>query len=143
MTEIPVVSETIAKIKSRGFWEVAIRPLKFDKERIKSLSDCKDIIEESKVQFRGWDYPHISHKYGIVSGTDWVENLTDWSEHIEYWRMYRSAQFYHIFALREDWWENISIFWSEQHVTTPGYGLEFMCTIYSITEIYEFASRIG
>lgn len=91
MTEKTRVSETVSKIKSRGFWEVIIRPLKFDKERIKSLSDCKEIIEESKVQFRGWDYPHISNNYGVRSGFDWTENLTDWSEHIEYWRLYECS----------------------------------------------------
>jgi hypothetical protein len=142
MTErLPTVAETVAKIKSRAFWEIIIRPSKFDKERIKSLSDCKELIEESRVEFRGWDYPHISNKYGVRSDVDWVENLTDWSDHIEYWRMYRSAQFYHLFGCWEDWWGNVRIFWSKQQYTTPGYALSFMCTLYTFTEIYEFAAR--
>ncbi len=138
----PKFNETIAKIKSHGFWEIVIRPLKFFENRL-SLGNCKQLIEENQVRFRGWDYPHISSKYGIKSGIDWVENITDWSEHIEYWRMYKSAQFFHIFSLWEDWWGNVKIFWSQQSSTTPGYGLEFLCTLYTFTEIYELGARLA
>ena len=144
MTKQPLdVTETVNKIKSRGFWEVVIRPLTFKKTRIDSLSKCKEVIEESKVQFRGWDYPHISNRYGVKSGIDWVENLTDWTDNIEYWRMYQSGQFIHFFACREDWWGDVRIFWAPQAHTTKGYGLEIMCTLYSLTEIYEFAARLA
>jgi hypothetical protein len=144
MTEaIPTVKETIDQIKSRGFWEVIIRPLKFDKDHIKSLSECIELILGNKVRLRGWDYPHISNKYGIKSGTDWIENLTDWSDHKEYWRMYRSGQFFHLFGCREDWWGEVRIFWSQQSYTTPGYGLSIMSTLYTLTEIYEFAARLA
>lgn len=144
MTEnVPSVEETIQKIKSQGYWEVVIRPLKFQKDRITSLNDCKRVVEESKVRLRGWDYPHISRKYGIKSGNNWVENLTDFEAHVELWRMYQSGQFYHLFGCWEDWWGKVRIFWSEQSHTTPGYGLCFLCTLFSLTEIYEFAFRLA
>ncbi|MCJ7632525.1 hypothetical protein MUP77_09065, partial [Candidatus Bathyarchaeota archaeon] len=95
------------------------------------------------VRLRGWDYPHTSSKYGIKSGTDWVENLTDWTDHKEYWRMYRSAQFFHLFGCREDWWGDVRIFWSQQSHTTPRYALEIICTLYTLTEIYEFVARLA
>ena len=139
--KLPTVEETISKIKSRGFWEVIIRPVKFDRERIRSLAACKELIEGSVVRFRGWDYPHIN-RYGIKSGIDWVDSLEDWSDHLEYWRMYKSAQFSHIFGCIEDWGA-AKIFWSQQSHTTPGYGLEFSCTLFIITEIYEFAARLA
>lgn len=143
MTEpFPTVADTVAKIKSHGFWEVTIRPVKFDREHLNSLSTCKELVEENRVRFRGWDYPHISSKYGIRSGIEWVENLTDWTDNIEYWRMYKSAQFFHIFGCIEDWGA-AKIFWSQQSHTTPGYGLEFSCTLFIITEIYEFAASIA
>lgn len=97
----------------------------------------------NKVRFRGWDYPHVSNKYGIKSGTDWIENLTDWSGYKEYWRMYRSGQFFHLFGCREDWWGEVRIFWSQQSYTKPGYGLSIMSTLYTLTEIYEFAARLA
>jgi len=144
MTEtIPTVKETVDKIKSQGFWEVIVRPSKFDKDHIKSLRECVELVQENKVMLRGWDYPHISSKYGIKSGTDWIENLTNWAEHNEYWRMYRSGQFLHLFSLREDWWGEVRIFFSQQSYTTPGYALEIICTLYTLTEIYEFVARLA
>jgi len=144
MTEpIPAVQEIVAKIKSQGFWEITIRPLKFNKTRIESLNECKLLIEENKVRLRGWDYPHISNKYGVRSGKDWVENLTDWSDKVEIWRMYQSGQFVHLFGCREDWWGEVRIFWSKQTYTTPRYGLSLLSTLYTFTEIYEFAARLA
>lgn len=143
MTEtVPTAKEIVEKIKSRGFWEITIRPLKFDRNRIKSLGDCKLLVEENKVRLRGWDYPHINSKYGIRSGIDWVENLTDWSICMEYWRMYQSGQFVHLFGCTEDWGE-VRIYWSQKSYTSPGYALSIMSTLYTFTEIYEFAVRLA
>ena len=100
MTEdTPKLSEIVAKIKSRGYWEVVIRPLKFEKERLESLKDCANLVLENKVRLRGWDYPHVSSKYGVQSGDNWVENVTDWSSYEEFWRMYQSGQFLHLFEV--------------------------------------------
>jgi hypothetical protein len=132
----------VAKIKSRGYWQVIIRPANFNKDRLESLGYCKDLIEQNHVFFRGWDYPHIDSRYGITSGNDWVESSENWTSHIEYWRFYRSAQFFHLFSCIEDW-EQFRIFWSGQPTTTSGYGLEFICTLYTITEIFELAARLA
>jgi hypothetical protein len=138
----PDTNQTIQKIKSKGFWEINIHPLTFNENRL-SLSSCKQMVQESQVQFRGWDYPHINSQYGIVSCGDWVEDVTDWYDHVEYWRMFRSAQFFHLLGCLEDWWGDVRIYWSEKKVTAPGYGLEFLVTLYCFTEIYEFAARLA
>ena len=141
--DTPDLETTAQEIKSRGYWEVVIRPLKFNEKRLESLKACSDLVLENKVRLRGWDYPHLSSKYDVVSGDSWVENVTNWLDHKEIWRMYQSGQFFHIFGCREDWWGPVRIFWSEKRVTEPGYGLEFLCTVYSLTEIFEFASRLA
>jgi len=140
---IPNFKETLEKIKSRGYWEVIIYPLTFRKFRFTSLAFCKKLIEDNKVRLRGWDYPHISHDYGIRSGTNWVETVTDWDAYKEVWRMYQSGQFHHLFGCREDWWDKVRIFWSEQRYLTPNYGLSVLSTLYTITEIYEFTTRLA
>jgi hypothetical protein len=140
---IPELSQTLAKIKSRGYWEVIVRPLRFERERLNTLKACADLVIENKVRLRGWDYPHVSSKYRAVSGDYWVENITDWSDHIEIWRMYQSGQFFHLFGCIEDWLGQERIFWSEKRHLEPGYGLSFLCTLYTLTEIYEFASRLA
>ncbi len=140
--EIPTAEELSEKIKSRGFWEVIIRPLKFEENRLETLGECGELVQQCKVRLRGWDYPHISRHYGIRSGVDWVENLTDWEGHKELWRMYQSGQFYHLFSCLEDW-ERIRIFWGDRSYTEPGYGLSFVLSLYKFTEIYEFAARLA
>jgi len=142
--EEPTTESVLKKIKSRGYWEVIIRPTQFKEERL-SLQECSHIIRECKVMLRGWDYPHISDRQPPrVGGVDYVESLTDWNGYKELWRMYQSGQFVHLFGCREDWLgEHISVFGPSRYSgIKPGLVLEVRMTLYSITEIYEFASRL-
>ncbi len=128
----------LEKIRKHGYWEVNIRPLKHVENRFTSLDDCANKIIVSKVTLRGWDYPHISRRNGIINYSGYVENLTDWAQYKELWRMYTSGQFIHLFACREDWLrDQYSVFSSQ------GGGLEFLMTLFSFTEIYEFAARFS
>ena len=72
---------------------------------------------------------------------EFIEGATDWEDHKELWRMYRSAQFLHIFATREDWLNENESF---RHVDAePGSVLSYDSTIFSFTEIYLFAGRLA
>src|SRR6516165_3715752 len=68
---------------------------------------CRQLIEESKVYFRGWDYPHLPrYGNGLINGVDWLEASTESTVMIptfEYWRFYQSGQFAHLFNCGEDW----------------------------------------
>jgi hypothetical protein len=139
--EKPKTEDVLLKIKSRGYWEVILRPTEYNPSLISSLSECTKLVDSSKVILRGWDYPHKSI-HGITSGSDYVESLTDWEPYIELWRMYQSGQFYHLFAFHEDWWGPIRIFGSNVQYLESGYGLEFLSTLYTITEICEFTKRL-
>jgi len=143
--ESTTTEQVLGKIKSRGYWQVTIRPERFDKERLKSLGDCTRLLLECKVVLRGWDYPHVSSRDGLRSGLDYVESLTDWGEYKELWRMFQSGQFIHLFGCHEDWWsEMVTIFGpSECSKIKPGSVLGVLSTLYTITEIYEFASRLA
>lgn len=132
------MSGIIEKIKSRGYWEVIIRPTKFEKVRINTLEECKEIIHTCSVSLRGWNYPHIK---APKNGMDWIEEMTDWENHIETWRFYQSCQFMHFLGCKEDWLENVKFF-PQDFKIEPGMGLEILNTLYSITEIYEFATRL-
>lgn len=132
----------IEKIKSRGYWFVRIRPLKFETERLKSLEKCANLVETSQVRLRGWPYPYVkAHK--IQSGVDWVQCQVDWNHYIEYWRMYQSGQFAHLFACREDWWSESSLIGEQIKKLKPMSVMSILMTLYSLTEIYEFAARMA
>ena len=142
--KMPSTEQTLKKIKTHGYWEVVIRPPRFEKERIKPLPKCAELVEECKVSFRGWDYPACTAKYPPRGGGDYVEFATDWLAFKELWRMYQSGQFVHLFACHEDWWKTYGSRYSpEVAAIEPGSVLSVVSTIYSVTEIYEFASRLA
>jgi len=146
MTEEETTTEAVLeKVKSRGYWDVAIRPLQFKKERL-TLTECDRIVRECKVELRGWDYPHIGQRNPPrIRGIDYVESLTDWNGYKELWRMYQSGQFTHLFGCREDWLaESTGLLGPSSFARIkPGSVLEVIMTLFSATEIYEFAARLA
>jgi|YelNatPaOPRAMG01_1025707.scaffolds.fasta_scaffold80303_2 hypothetical protein len=138
-------AEVLKKIKSRGYWEVIIRPNQFKENRINDISTCLKIMESNAVKFRGWDYPHIDHNPPPYIGIDYVESTVDWGMYKEFWRFYQSGQFVHYFGCHEDWFEEqVTIFGrSEYSKIKPFTILEVIMTLYTMTEVYEFASRLA
>jgi len=129
--------EVIKKIKSKGYWEINIRPDIYNSQRIKKQR-IKEIIRSAIVELRGWDYPHFrdseGEPYPILNG---IEKFIDWSNHIEFWRMTQSANFYHLLALREDWIENV------EYRNMEKKWLGVFNTLYTLTEIFEFTKRLA
>lgn len=137
--------DILKKIKSQGFVRVIIKPIIFDEIKIKSVRDCKSLIEKSIVILRGWDYPHWpqnpDHDY-LEIDQDFIESGIDWGGHKELWRFYQSAQFVHYFAIFEDWFEED--LWRDKQTQDiqPNTILDITSTVYSLTEIFEFAFRL-
>lgn len=131
----------IEAIKSRGYWRVIFRPRLFNATRIPSLPTCEEMVEKASVSLRGWDYPHIPRRNGVTSGNDYVEGATDSGAFKEVWRMYQSGQFIHLKSLKEDWMKEDS--WFRQHRKEPGEVLEILVTVYDLTEVFEFLSRLA
>jgi hypothetical protein len=138
-------AKLLEKIRSRGFWEIIIRPLNFEEERIKDLSKCRDIVEKSNVRLRGWNYPHVGTRNPPYYGMDYVEGVVDWDIHKEFWRMFQSGQFVHLFGCWEDWFdEEVPLIgYSKYHNLEPRSVLGVILTLYTFTEIYEFAARLA
>jgi len=133
------VKERLEKIKSRGYWRVNIRPIDFEERKIESLERCWKIIEDCCVRFRGWDYP-VLNKEEIRYGNDWVQSGHNWSGLSELWRFYQSGQFIHYFSCIEDYREIPNYFPTLKRVDR---GLSVTSTLYKVTEIYEFATRLA
>nr|MDO8099997.1 hypothetical protein [Candidatus Njordarchaeota archaeon] len=132
----------IEKIKSRGYWHVVIRPLEFRKERIKSISECSSVVENCTVSLRGWPYPYFRNT-DLGFGADWAQCHVDWQQYIELWKMYQSGQFVHLFACEEDWWAESELESEATRKIKPNSVLSFLMSLYSFTEIYEFAARLA
>ena len=148
MIEATEDSVLLSKIKKHGYWTIIIRPNRFDNEKIQTLNDCLKFVKESKVSLRVWDYPHIdanNRPYANNRPLDYVQQTIDWDLHRELWRMYQSGQFVHLFACHEDLLLNqINLGPGPAKITPlPGTVLSVLSTLYSMTEIYEFASRLA
>src|ERR671919_1952560 len=96
-----------AKIQTRGYWRVVIRPANFQQVRVKNVLDLKRILESSAVHFRGWDFPHVDYESDPEIGEDWVSQGIDWEMYVEYWRFYQSGQFLHLDGFKEDWLDGV------------------------------------
>lgn len=136
------------------YWRVNFRPELYKEELIPSLGKCYELIEKTKLSLRGWDYPHLGRRETERGqGATWVASWSDFRGHNEYWRIYQSGQFLHLFSVREaaepEWRKKLesdmrshlfhadSIEWNK----IPGF-LSIINFIYQVTEIYEFAARL-
>jgi hypothetical protein len=134
------MSDILKKIKTRGYWEVIIRPNIFVKDKIKAPAKCKEIVRDLKVTLRGWDYPHYDFQNPPQTGVNYIEQSFEWSFFLEFWRYYQSGQFIHYFGMMEDWQDQAE--GGKIHLPyTP--ALSILSALYRITEIYLFASRLA
>ena len=127
-------------------WRVNFRPDGYDPELIPTLAECFRLVEQTSVRFRGWPYPYLSYQPDergrLANGVEsWVRNQYA----TEYWRLYQSGQFLHLFNFEE----NTSHYQRQQHAArrlddgsvVRGF-IYFPNFLYTVTEIFEFATRL-
>lgn len=125
--EIQSLPEKIAKLPH---WRVTYRSSTY-KKRITDPQVAFDLVRKSLVRLRGWDYPYVSEdRAEQVREQEYVASGCDWSGLIEYWRLYYSGQFIHLFSLRENFIYD-----------TQGF-IDITNTLYNIAEVIEFAARL-
>lgn len=135
--------DLLETIKSRGYWRINFQPL-VSKQKLE-MDRCRALIKENAVEFRGWDYPHfpirIADDSNILPAQNYYVAWVDWRIHKEFWRMYQSGQFIHYRALWEDWLKEDS-FLGGRELPNPKTVVGVVETVYQLTEIFEFASRL-
>jgi hypothetical protein len=137
-------------------WRVRFRPETYEEELIPSLKECLEIIEQTKLSIRGWDYPHLSHRDTERElARNWIASWSDFVGHNEYWRFYQSGQFLHVFSVQEaanpDWKEQLKVTakghlnWGSQSTrdweNIPGF-ISVLNFLFTVTEVFEFAARL-
>ena len=147
------MEDLINKIKENGYWKVIIRPTEFVEKRIANKDEAAKVAQESQIVFRGWDYPHIDEREGIVrSGPDSVSSSCDWPEggRFEFWKLYLNGQFVHYFSMIEDYWmseedkqRRRSSFPFSRLAKQADRFLSIIHTLYSITEIHFVAAILA
>ncbi len=141
----------IEKIKNgKGYWYVRIRPVdEFYKKNLFDMTQLREIINSTQVRYRGWYYPHIQKPAVIGEGV--LGDSVSFEGFLEHWNLYRSGQFEHYFAMREDFTvspeklEKIksSFPFNKDDSKSVEKLLEIVSTIYRMTEIYLFATNLA
>ena len=129
------------KIRSRGFWQVLIRPTKYDGDRVK-LTGLLPLIQKTSIQLRGWDFPHIDTISPLQKDLKWIGQECDWGHFLETWRFYLSGQFVHLGGIWQDWRDQSDL-WPAEKDWKPGALLDVANTIFHFSEIFEFAARLA
>jgi hypothetical protein len=135
------MSELTNEIKSKGFWQVVIRPTIFSEERISDYGQLLPILQKSAVGLRGWDFPHIDSKTEVVKQLHWIGQETDWEYFREAWRFHQSGQFAYLVAIHEDWAERSHGWAPREEHDRPLLGIGD--AVFRFTEIFEFAARLS
>jgi len=142
-------SSVLKKIKTRGYCKVELYPYS-KQEVVPSLPECKELVKNASVSFRGWDCPHIptqnDERQALYSTDGRAEAFIDWQMHKEVWRYYQNGQFIFVFAQSLDWGEDFqSIFGGNNPFEglKPGEKLGVIETVYKITEIFLFLADLA
>ena len=132
------MSELLEKIRSRGHWTVRIIPATAE-VRMDRLGDLEEAVRSCAVRLRGWDFPHFDNHTAPLRGGGYVEQGIDWSGFVEFWRAYRSGQFFSFFGIYSDWEGYAAGITGQEHGSSRRLSVED--TILRLAEIYLFASR--
>lgn len=88
-------------IRSRAHWQVVIRPTVFQEARF-GMKALRSMMKRNAFRFYGWQYPYFKDdepEYGV----DWLGGrCKPFGGHHEYWRIFQSGQFAHVFSFVED-----------------------------------------
>ncbi|NOT34440.1 MAG: hypothetical protein HOP12_09750 [Candidatus Eisenbacteria bacterium] len=136
--------DLLEKIKSRGYWRIHFQPL-VHAEKLTTIDRCREIVEQSALELRGWEYPAIlngASDVGRERTQQYFELSNDWENHIEFWRMYKTGQFLHYLALREDWLADDQLASMRERGIAPMARLGVVGSVYTATEIYAFLARL-
>ena len=136
------MTELLRKIRTRGNWEVVIRPNTFVADRVADISELASIIETNVVRSRGWEFPHIDSRSSITFGRDFISQESEWQHHKGFWRLYQSGQFFYAVSLAIDWRDESTV-WPADADWHHGQLLGVGETIFQFAELFAFASRLG
>lgn len=135
------MSELTEKIRSRGYWDIVIRPQDFDEHRI-PYENLESTIGRAKVRFRGWPVPFIGGRNPMLRGKDWIGEDIDAEvvSHYEAWRFWTSGQFAQLRCVSADWRKG-----KEATTVPPNYSgvIEVWEILFYLTEVFELAARLA
>jgi hypothetical protein len=135
------MSEVVDKVRSRGYWDVVIRPAVYDAERVR-YADLYDLLRAAVVHMRGWPVPFIDDHEAPTHGGAWIGQDIDAISvgHYEAWRFYTSGQFNQLRSVDVDWRSEAELMPTP---TPPEKVIEVWEILFYLTEVFELAARLA
>ena len=139
-----LVPDLLQRITARGHWEILIRPLLHQSQRVGLPSDARQLVENATVRLstRGSrEFPHFEFEEALLEN-ERVELGTEYGYTKEFWRFYLSGQFVYSLAYWED---KMDVPWSSSRYPDgkPSKYLEILNALYQLTGVFEFAARLA
>jgi hypothetical protein len=135
------LSELTDKIRSKGYWDVAIRPLPYTEHRV-DYGELDEILPGAAVRLRGWPVPYIDYRDDLLRGNHWIGQDVDAEvvSHYEAWRFFTSGQFNQLRSVSADWRTG-----REATPVPAGFTsvIEIWEILYYVTEVFELAARLA
>jgi hypothetical protein len=132
------VSAVIETIRSRGYWEISIRPESHARSRV-AYADLESIVRESAVRMRGWPVPMVHERSDFLRGDVWLGQDVDAAVvgHYEAWRIFESGQFAQLRSYTLDWDTEITGRAANRSV------IPIWEVVFYLTEVVELAVRLA
>lgn len=136
-----MVSATIEKIRSRGYWDVSIHPARRPTTPL-PVATLLDTLQRNVVSVRGWPVPFIDYREPTLRGKTSVGQDIDATkvDHYESWRFTTDAQFSQLRSISADWRRG-------SEATNIPRGAERVIEVWEIlfyvTELVELAARLA
>jgi hypothetical protein len=112
-------------------------------DRLASLAECEEVIAKNRVRLRGWDFPHFRAEV-CKRGGDYIEMATDSGRIQETWRFHKTGLLIFYQGLPEDWSQGDPDLRDQmERVIGQDKGLSVIGALYFLSEVYEFAGRLG
>jgi hypothetical protein len=135
------MSALTEQIRSKGHWDIAIRPERFASDRV-PYADLDDLLTELAVRFRGWPVPFVDNRVPPIRGDDWIGQDIDAEmvSHFEAWRFFTSGQFNQLRVISADWRSG-----REATPIPAGFSsvVEVWEILYYLTEVFELGARLA
>lgn len=129
----------LEEIRSRGYWDVRIRPVTFKQERV-PLPEMRQLLIRASLNYGGWEIPYITPQMP-TTGLDWIGLENQTQHNLQAWRFFQSGQFAGEFGFQDDWHEKLTYPISGEW--PPGKRLSIPSVVFRLTEIFGLASRLA
>jgi hypothetical protein len=136
------MTELTDKVRSRGHWQVAIRPASFVADRV-PYEQLDEVVPSIEVRMRGWPVPYVDYgRDAVLHGEDWVGQDIDAEvvDQHESWRFFLSGQFLHLRSVSADWRSGTEALRVPEDFKSL---IEVWEILFYLTEVFELAARLA